>query len=79
MVNHRTVAQPTLFLNSKAFKLEDGPDYSGPFCVSYQGERKVGYSATMGNAAAVYILVDLVTFRRAEISGALASKLGFFK
>lgn len=79
MVNHRTVAQPTLFLNKKAFKLEDGPDYSGPICVSYRGEKKIGYSATMGNAAAVYTLVDLDTFKRTEISGDLASKLGFFK
>ena len=79
MVNHRTVAQPTLFLNSRAYKLEDGPDYSGPFCVNHQGEKKIGYAATMGNAAAVYTLVDLDTFKRTEISAALASKLGFFK
>ena len=79
MVNHRTVAQPTLFLNNKAFKLEDGPDYSGPICVSYRGEKKIGYYATMGNAAAAYTLVDLDTFKRSEISFELASKLGFFK
>lgn len=79
MVNHRTVAQPTLILNSKIYKLEDGPDYSGPFCVNYQGEKKIGYAATMGNAAAMYILVDLDTFKRTEIPGNLALKLGFFK
>jgi hypothetical protein len=33
----------------------------------------------MGNAAAIYTLVDLDTFKRKEISGELASKLGFFR
>lgn len=81
MVNHRTVAQPTLFLNSKAIKLENGLDYSGPVCVNYQGEYKVGITASMGmgNAGAWYTIYDLDTFKPTEISYSVANKIGFFK
>jgi len=77
MVNHRTIAQPTLFLNSTAIKLEDGPDYRGPVCVTYRGEKKVGYVESMGNAYEVYYMFDLDTFKRTKIDYSTAKKIGF--
>lgn len=77
MVNHRTVAQPTLFLNQTPIKLEDGPDYSGPVCVTYRGEKKIGYVESMGNAYSSYYLVDIDTFKRLEINYQTARKIGF--
>ena len=77
MVNHRTVAQPTLFMNQTPILLEDGPDYSGPYCVKYQGEIKVGFAQTWGNAAADYSIVDIDTFSIKKISYSVAHKIGF--
>ncbi|MCX2499449.1 hypothetical protein [Plesiomonas shigelloides] len=77
MINHRTVAQPTLFLNGKDIKLKDGPDYSGPICVTFRGEEKVGFVESMGNAYEIYRIVDLDTFKVSEITYQQASKIGF--
>ena len=77
MINHRTVAQPTLFLNGKAIKLKDGPDYSGPKCVTFRGEKKIGFVESMGNAYEIYKIVDLDTFKVREITYQQASKIGF--
>jgi hypothetical protein len=77
MINHRTVSQPTLYMNSIAIKLEDGPDYSGPICVKFRGELKVGFSESMGNAYESYYIVDIDTFKRKEISRQQAVKIGF--
>lgn len=77
MVNHRTVAQPTLFMNSTPIRLEDGPNYAGPICVTFRGEKKVGYTATVGNAYEGYFIVDVDTFRVTEISRQQAVKIGF--
>lgn len=77
MINHRTVAQPTLILNGKAIKLEDGPDYSGPKCVTFRGEKKIGFVESMGNAYEIYRIVDLDTFKVREITYQQASKIGF--
>jgi hypothetical protein len=77
MINHRTVAQPTLFLNGKAILLKDGPDYSGPKCVTFRGEKKVGFVESMGNAYEIYRIVDLDTFKVREITYQQAIKIGF--
>lgn len=77
MINHRTVGQPTLFMNSTAIKLEDGPDYSGPICVKFRGELKVGFSESMGNAYESYYIVDIDTFKKKKINRQEAVKIGF--
>jgi hypothetical protein len=77
MINHRTVSQPTLFINSSPIKLEEGPNYSGPLCVRYRGELKVGYVESMGNAYEAYYLVDIDTFKKQEITRQQAVKIGF--
>ena len=77
MVNHRTVAQPTLFINRKAILLQDGPDYSGLKCVTHNGAKKIGFVESMGNAYASYKLVDLTTRRVSEITYQQARKIGF--
>jgi len=77
MINHRTVSKPTLFLNGKAIVLEDGPDYSGPKCVTFRGEKKIGFVESMGNAYETYRIVDLDTFKVKEITYQQASKIGF--
>lgn len=77
IINHRTVAQPTLFLNGKAIKLKDGPDYGGPKCVTFKGEKKIGFVESMGNAYEIYRIVDLDTFKVSKITYQQASKIGF--
>lgn len=75
MINHRTVSQPTLFMNGYEILLENGPNYSGPVCVFFRGEHKVGFVEYMGNAYEVYRLVDLDTFEVEEISYRQAEKI----
>lgn len=77
MINHHTITTPTLFLNGKAIELEDGPSYSGPKCVTFRGEQKVGFVEYMGNSYEIYRIVDLDTFQISEITYQQASKIGF--
>lgn len=77
MINHRTVAQPTLFLNQTPIKLQDGPNYSGPLCVTFRGEKKIGYVESMGNAYESYYIIDIDTFKRTQINYQTARKIGF--
>ena len=78
-MNMRTITQPTLFLNTFEIKLEEGPDYGVLVCVSYQGEKKIGFVESMGNAYETYRIVDLDTFKMTEITYAIAEKIGFYK
>lgn len=78
MINHRTVAQPTLFMNDEPILLEDGPSYGGPVCVTWRGNAYVGFTEYMGNAYEVYRLVDLDTFEPFEITYEQAEKIGWW-
>lgn len=77
MINHRTVSQPTLFLDGKEVKLEDGPNYSGPKCITFRGEKKIGFVEYMGNSYEIYRILDLDTFEVSEITYQQARKIGF--
>ena len=78
MINHRTVSQPTLFLNDHPMLLPDGPSYSGPVCVTWRGDHYVGFVEFMGNAYEIYRLVDLDTFEPFEITHTQAEKIGWY-
>lgn len=77
IINHRTVSEPTLYMAETPIKLENGPNYHGPVCVTFRGEKKVGFVESMGNAYEIYRIVDLDTFEVTEITYAQADKIGF--
>ena len=79
MINHRTVAQPTLFLNGKAMQLEDGPTYTGPVCLTFQGNPVIGFVESMGNAYETYRIIDIDTFQVREITYEQAEKIGWWR
>ena len=78
MVNHRTVAQPTLFMEDEPILLPDGPSYGGPVCVEWRGDAYVGFTEYMGNSYEVYRLVDLDTFEPFEITYEQSRKIDWW-
>ena len=81
MVNHRTVAQPTLFINENdnIQKIEFTPDvcYSELACVNYQGKTAVHFVETScGNAYETYWVVDINSLEKHELDYATAKKAG---
>ncbi|MGB8813274.1 MAG: hypothetical protein WCC57_08815 [Paracoccaceae bacterium] len=75
MINHRSVSQPTLFMNDTPIPLPDGPNYAGPVCVTFRGKPYVGFTEYMGNAYEIYRLIDLDTFAVQEITYQQAEKI----
>ena len=78
MVNHRTVAQPTLFMDDEPILLPDGPSYGGPVCVQWRGDPYVGFTEYMGNSYELYRLVDLDTFETFEITYEQSQKIDWW-
>lgn len=81
MVNHRTVAQPTLFVgeNGMISKLEFSADacYSELACVNYQGRNSVHFvESSCGNAYEIYWVVDINSLEKHELDYSTAQKAG---
>jgi len=81
MVNLRTVAQPTLYINKndEIKSIEFSPDacYSELSCVVYQGNKSVHFvESSCGNAYETYWIVDIDTFKKFELDYMTAKKAG---
>jgi len=81
MVNLRTVAQPTLYINKNdnIKSLEFSPDacYTELSCVVYQNNKAVHFvESSCGNAYETYWVVDMNTFEKHELEYMTAQKAG---
>lgn len=82
MVNHRTVAQPTLFIarndnDVKNISFQSDVCYTELQCINYQGRPAVHFVETScGNAYETYWVVDVNSFKKYDLDYNTAKKAG---
>jgi hypothetical protein len=77
-VNHDMAVKPTLFIGDDPIELPNGPNYLGPFCLTWNDMQHVGFTEYLGNAYEIYRLVDPQTLVPFEITFSEAEKIGWW-